>query len=425
MEAHRLRRGATSLGDGNARFALWAPSFRDVAIEGVRVVGENIHGGRPLTMRQTDDGEHWEAVGSIDAPAAYYEYVVDARVRSTNRAYKARVSDPYAREVFRDFRSVLRADDKPHRFAPFERPALRDLVVYELHVFNFTAEDPRVSGLIRGTYAGVKEKLPHLLDLGVNAIELMPVFDYSDPWHVGVRWNYITACHLCAPHRSYAARVEHARAEFVDLVEACHAKGVAVIIDAVFNQVSRRFSYARIYDPDHDPRAAPSVLNNPLLGDFGGTDPNPGSEPYRNKDWGGCDIDYEKPAAMDFVRDVMHVWFDELGVDGMRFDHTLGFYRWKDQTVGAGAVAAAAREVGGDGCYRVAEHFSSDVNELEMLKDSAFNSQWSKGFYYAIDDAMQGRGLAHLEHRMDPRRRASPTRSRRRCSSTTTTTSAW
>lgn len=408
MESQRLRRGATSLGHGAARFVLWAPSFRDIEIERVRVLGENVNRGQPLAMSLAADGAHWVAEGSIDAPAAYYEYVVDARVRSTNRAYRARVSDPYAREVFRDFRSVLRADDKPHVFAPFARPALRDLVVYELHVFNFTAEDPRVSGLIRGTYAGVREKLPHLLDLGINAVELMPVFDYSDPWHVGVRWNYITACHLLAPHRSYASRVEHARAEFIELVEACHARGVAVIIDAVFNQVSRRFSYARIYDPDHDPRQAPDVRNNPILGDFGGTDPNPGSEPYRNKDWGGCDLDYEKPAAMEFVRDAMSVWFNELGVDGMRFDHTLGFYRWKDQSIGAGAVAAAAREVGGEGSYRVAEHFSNDANELEMLKDSAFNSQWSKGFYYAVDDALHHRGLAHLESRMDPRRQGFP-----------------
>jgi pullulanase/glycogen debranching enzyme len=55
---------------------------------------------------------------------------------------------------------------------------------------------------VRGTYAGViGRSYPHLRSLGVNAIELMPVFDYSDPWQVGVRWNYITACHLCAPHR--------------------------------------------------------------------------------------------------------------------------------------------------------------------------------------------------------------------------------
>ncbi|MFO0605347.1 MAG: alpha-amylase family glycosyl hydrolase [Polyangiales bacterium] len=401
-------RGARALGYGSARFTLWAPSFRDVAIEGVKVLGENVNHGRSVSLELDDDGEHWVGEARLDAPVAWYEYLVDARVRSTGRAYRTRVSDPYAREVFRDFRSVLRAELTPRKPAPFARPALRDLLVYELHVYNFTAEDPAVSGRVRGTYAGVRAKLPHLVDLGVNAVELMPVFDYSDPWHVGVRWNYITACHLCAPHRAYAAREESARAEFIELVDACHDAGIAVIIDAVFNQVSRRFSYARIYDPDHDPRAAPDTRNNPLLGDFGGTDPNPGSEPYRNKDWGGVDLDYEKPAALGFVRDVMDVWFNELGVDGMRFDHTLGYYRWKDQTVGAGAVAAVAREVGGESCYRVAEHFSNDGNELEMLKDSAFNSQWAKGFFYAADDALHHRGLGHLEWRMNPRAQGFP-----------------
>lgn len=408
MDGRKFRRGATALGDGSARFVLWAPSFGDLTIEGAKVLGENVQHGRSVDMTLADDGEHWVAEARLDAPVAWYEYLLDVRARSTGKVYRTRVSDPYAREVYRDFRSVLRDGEGQHPFAPFTRPPLRDLTVYELHVYNFTAEDPSVSGRVRGTYAGVRAKLPHLLDLGVNAIELMPVFDYSDPWHVGVRWNYITACHLCAPHRGYAAHEDRARAEFIELVEACHAKGVAVIIDAVFNQVSRRFSYARIYDPQHDPRKAPDLANNPILGNFGGTDPNPGSEPYRNKDWGGCDLDYEKPAAMDFVRDVMGVWFNELGVDGMRFDHTLGFYRWKDQDVGAGAVARAAREVGGESSYRVAEHFSNDANELEMLKDSAFNSQWAKGFYYAVDDAMHHRGLSHLEYRMDPRAQGFP-----------------
>jgi 1,4-alpha-glucan branching enzyme len=401
-------RGARTRGDGSACFTLWAPSFRDIVIEGVKVLGENVNHGRSVPLTLDADGEHWVGEARLDAPVAWYEYLIDARVRSSNRAYRTRVSDPYAREVFRDFRSVLRADPTPRRPAPFARPALRDLLVYELHVYNFTAEDPAVSGRVRGTYAGVRAKLPYLVDLGVNAIELMPVFDYSDPWHVGVRWNYITACHLCAPHRAYAAREDSARAEFIELVDACHDAGIAVIIDAVFNQVSRRFSYARIYDPDHDPRKPPDTRNNPLLGDFGGTDPNPGSEPYRNKDWGGVDLDYEKPAALEFVRDVMDVWFNELGIDGMRFDHTLGYYRWKDQSIGAGAVAAAAREIGGESCYRIAEHFSNDANELEMLKDSAFNSQWAKGFFYAIDDALHHRGLGHLEWRMNPRAQGFP-----------------
>lgn len=407
MSEMHLRRGATDLGDG-AEFVLWAPSYEDIEIERVVVRSNEFLRGPMCYATRSEDGEHWVARSMVTHHHVLYDFQVEARQKSTGRRYTRVVSDPYAREVHRDFHSVLRAGGPPRVPAAFVRPALRDLLVYELHVYNFTAEDPKVRGTVRGTYAGVIEKLPYLADLGVNAIELMPVFDYSDPWQVGVRWNYITACHLCAPHRGYASSGGYVRDEFITLVDACHANGIAVIIDAVFNQVSRRFSYARIYDPDHDPRHPVNCANNPILGNFGGTDPNPGSEPYRDKDWGGADLDYARPGAQRFVEDVMDVWFNELGVDGMRFDHTLGFYRWKDQSIGAGAVAEAARRIGGESSYRVAEHFSNDENELQMLKDSAFNSQWAKGFYYACDDALHHRGLASLEFRMDPRRQGFP-----------------
>lgn len=405
-EPRRGRRGATDLGDGGVEFVLWAPDCGDIHLEAVEVRADGLRQSGPVPTTRDAEGNWVVRALRGDGPVLY-DFTIRARVGSTGERYARVVSDPYARAVHRDFRSVL-VDGPAHTFAPFTRPALRDLLVYELHVYNFTAEDPRVHGTARGTYAGVIERLPYLQDLGVNAVELMPVFDYSDPWQVGIRWNYITACHLHAPHRGYAEDGDRARQEFIALVEACHARGIAVIIDAVFNQVSPRFSYARIYDPLHDPRAAPDTTNNPMLGNFGGTDPNPGSEPYRDRDWGGVDLDWFKPGAQRFADDVLHTWFHELGVDGMRFDHTLGFYRWKDQTVGAGAVAESARRIGGDSAYRVAEHFSCDANELELLKDSAFNSLWAKGFYYAVDDALHNRGLAHLEARMNVRAEGFP-----------------
>ncbi len=407
MKDQAMRRGARVTDDGWADWVLWAPSYRDVEITGVRVICETERGASAVQAKLAPDGEHWLARARLDAPMGVYDYLIDAKVLSSGREYSCRVSDPYAREVHRDFRSVVR-EEKIYTPGRYVRPTLRDLVIYELHVYNFTAEDPKVSGLARGTYAGVVAKLPHLVDLGVNAVELMPVFDYSDPWQVGVRWNYITACHLLAPHRGYAAHEDESRREFLAMVEQCHAHGIAVIVDAVFNQVSRRFSYARIYDPDYHPKGRPDTRNNPLLGDFGGTDPNPGSLPYRNKDWGGCDLDYARPAAHTFVSDVMTVWFDELGVDGLRFDHTLGYYRWKDTTVGAGAVTEAARTLGGDDRYRIAEHFSCDENELSLLRDTAFNSEWAKGFYYGAEDAVTHRNLGALEWRMDPRRQGFP-----------------
>ena len=180
----KRRRGATVLGDGQAEFVLWAPSYGDVEIERVELRAEGLTA--PVLHAEPAADGHWVARGTTTAPKVFYDFEVHARVASTGERYTRIVSDPYAREVHRDFRSVLATVPSP-RPAPFVRPALRDLLIYELHVYNFTAEDPVVRGAVRGTYAGVIEKLPHLLSLGVNAIELMPVFDYSDPWHVGVR----------------------------------------------------------------------------------------------------------------------------------------------------------------------------------------------------------------------------------------------
>ncbi len=249
-EPRRGRRGATDLGDGGVEFVLWAPDCGDIHLEAVEVRADGLRQSGPVPTTRDADGNWVVRALRGDGPVLY-DFTIRARVGSTGERYARVVSDPYARAVHRDFRSVL-VEGPAHTFAPFTRPALRDLLVYELHVYNFTAEDPRVHGTARGTYAGVIERLPYLQDLGVNAVELMPVFDYSDPWQVGIRWNYITACHLHAPHRGYAEDGDRARQEFIALVEACHARGMAVIIDAVFNQVSRRFSYARIYDPLHD-----------------------------------------------------------------------------------------------------------------------------------------------------------------------------
>jgi 1,4-alpha-glucan branching enzyme len=196
------RRGATELGDGGAEFVLWAPSYGDITIERVDVRAEGLT--EPGAPHHAHRRRHWVARGRTAAPKVFYDYEVHAR------DLHRRALHPGGQRPLRPRgapRFPLRARPPgPARSdpRPSSRPALRDLLIYELHVYNFTAEDPTVRGAARGTYAGVIAKLPHLLDLGVNAIELMPVFDYSDPWQVGIRWNYITACHLFAPHRGYA-----------------------------------------------------------------------------------------------------------------------------------------------------------------------------------------------------------------------------
>jgi pullulanase/glycogen debranching enzyme len=163
-EPRRGRRGATDLGDGGVEFVLWAPDCGDIHLEAVEVRADGLRQSGPVPTTRDADGNWVVRALRGDGPVLY-DFTIRARVGSTGERYARVVSDPYARAVHRDFRSVL-VEGPAHTFAPFVRPALRDLLIYELHVYNFTAEDPTVRGEVRGTYAGVIAKLPHLRSSG-------------------------------------------------------------------------------------------------------------------------------------------------------------------------------------------------------------------------------------------------------------------
>ena len=123
---------------------------------------------------------------------------------------------------------------------------LSDLVIYELHVHGFTQHES--SGVAhRGTFAGLKEKIPYLKELGINAVELMPIFEFDENMDSremnGNRlldyWGYNTVCFF-APNSSYAATDEynHEGQELKELVKALHDADIEVILDVVFNHTA-------------------------------------------------------------------------------------------------------------------------------------------------------------------------------------------
>src|SRR5262249_19935021 len=114
-----------------------------------------------------------------------------------------------------------------------------DAVVYEMHVRGFTRRaNSGVSPAARGTFAGVGEKIPYLLELGVAIVELMPVFQF-DPEEGGNYWGYMPLSFF-APQPSYstAADGEGRLDEFRRMVKALHAAGIEVILDVVYNHTS-------------------------------------------------------------------------------------------------------------------------------------------------------------------------------------------
>jgi glycogen operon protein len=210
--------------------------------------------------------------------------------------------------------------DKPRR-------ALADVIIYEVHVKGLTAH-PSSEGQPGGTYAAVKEKIPYLRDLGVTAVEFLPVH------HCGERvitqrknpktgklldnyWGY-QSIGFFAPDGFYASdggaggQVE----EFRDLVDALHEADLEVYIDVVYNHTSE-------YGPDHPATSFRGIDNAIyyLLEESGG---------YKDVTGCGNTLRTGHPVVSDLVVDSLRYWVQEMGVDGFRFDLACALNRDSD-----------------------------------------------------------------------------------------------
>jgi glycogen operon protein len=181
---------------------------------------------------------------------------------------------------------------------PLARP-LDETIVYELHVGGFTGSP--TSGVARpGTFAGLQEKIPYLVDLGVTAVELLPVFQF-DPTEKDF-WGYNPIAHF-APHDRYGSLDE-----FRNLVKALHRAGLEMILDVVFNHTGEA--------GPGGPTIGLRGLGNEAYYIISPQDPNV------LLDFTGCGntFDVNDPITSKLVFDCLCYWVDELHVDGFRFD---------------------------------------------------------------------------------------------------------
>jgi glycogen operon protein len=195
--------------------------------------------------------------------------------------------------------------------APLHTPSVRT-VLYEMHVKGFTRNpNSGVAEGLRGTYAGLIEKIPYLQDLGITAVELLPIFqfDASDcPPGVVNYWGYQPVSFF-SPHRAYSSR-RHPQGptdEFRDLVKALHRAGIEVILDVVFNHTSE------------------GAADGPTLS-FRGLENDAyyilEQDPSRYADYSGCGntLNANHPIARRMILDSLRYWVQEMHVDGFRFD---------------------------------------------------------------------------------------------------------
>ncbi|MCF8369988.1 MAG: glycogen debranching protein GlgX [Bacteroidales bacterium] len=198
---------------------------------------------------------------------------------------------------------------------PLETP-IEDLIVYEAHVRSFTKhESSKVK--YKGTFAGIREKIPYLLELGVNCLELMPIYEFDEYEHSKTNpetgemlinyWGYSTL-NFFAPKSGYAATGKYGMQvdELKTLIKDLHANGIEVMLDVVFNHTA---------EGDH---RGPTIS-------FKGIDNNTyymltPEGYYYNFSGTGNTLNCNHPVVRNMVLDCLRYWASEYHIDGFRFD---------------------------------------------------------------------------------------------------------
>jgi maltooligosyltrehalose trehalohydrolase len=256
--------GAIPSQDG-VRFRVWASSAAQVQLQ--------LHSGAAAgthPLADTGDGvyETWiKGARSGDR----YSYVLDGEAPLPDPASRFQPDGVHGPSQVVDPNAFAWTDE---RWQP--RPA-PDLVIYELHVGTFSAE---------GTFAGVEQRLPYLRDLGITAIELMPVADFAGRRN----WGYDGVA-LFAPSRAYGTPDELRR-----LINSAHAHGLSVMLDVVYNHLGPEGAYL--------PRFSRGYLTG-----------------KHRTPWGEA-VDLASPLVRRFILDNAMHWIREYHFDGLRLDAT-------------------------------------------------------------------------------------------------------
>ncbi len=298
----------------NVRFGIYLPGLRFA--DGFEVIVRVIHeadqftpGIEPVNFFLNWDNGHPYDLWSVDVELAAEalpshfgkagRYLYRYQLRRYGKPVALWFADPFAKEAGAGTRSAFSVgidDNFTWQDAAFRVADVNDLIVYELMVDEF-----------QQTFDGVVARLDYLQSLGVNAIEFMPLTNIAEPF----RWGYMPLSYF-SPEDRYGGSAGLKR-----LVNACHQRGIAVIVDAVYSHAHPDFPYNRLYEA--------AGIANPMMGRFA-------------DDMFGPGTDFNKAFTRDFFDMVNRYWLDEFHIDGFRYDYVPGIY---DGPLGVGYARIA------------------------------------------------------------------------------------
>ena len=309
--------------EGGAEFGVWAPKVRSLAVRA---------GDRTVPLEREDRGVWRGTVEGLGAGDDYLLVLDGERERP----------DPRSRFQPQGVHGPSRLVDLGPPPGPFAIPALEDLVFYELHCGTFTPE---------GTFDAAIGRLGHLPDLGVCAVEVMPVAAF--PGSRG--WGY-DGVDLYAVHAAYGGP-----AGFRRFVDACHQAGLAVFLDVVYNHLGPDGNYLAEFGP---------YFTDVATTDWG---------PAVNLDGPGSDF------VRGFVLDNAEQWVTGYGVDGLRLDAVQALF--DRSSVHILEELAARVHAARPGSVVVAE---SDLRQPLLTTAYGIDATWADDLHHALHVALTG-----------------------------------
>ena len=255
MSLPNERHGAFPNKDNTTRFALWAPDALRVAIK--------LEDGQKIDLIKGLDGWHWNNIEC--GPGTAYSYIIDNELEVPDPASRAQVKDVHGPSYVVD-------QNYPWKTVTWHGRPWHEVIIYELHVGLF------------GGYKKVEEYLPNLVELGITAIELMPLGEFPGSRN----WGYDGVLHF-APEASYGTPDE-----LKSLIDSAHDLNLMVFIDVVYNH----------FGPDGN------YLGHYAKGFFRDDIQTP---------WGAA-IDFRQKQVRDFFCENALMWVLDYRVDGLRFD---------------------------------------------------------------------------------------------------------
>ena len=266
-----------------------------------------------LLKKDSAKNRFWIELTGLTAQTDYsYQYLVDGQMR---------IADPYSTIILDENNdqyinqttypnlpsyptgktnhavTLLRTGDTTFNWQTtnFQKPAKTDLVIYELLIRDFDALH---------SFDAVKTRLDYLQDMGINAIEFMPLMEFDG----NESWGYNPSFHMALD--KYYGNIT----AFKQLVDECHRRGIAVIIDVAFNHASGQNPYYRMWNTDNGGYGGQASADSPFFNQTA-------THSYSVFN----DFNHSKQDVNDYVKRVSQYWIDEYKIDGFRWDLTKGF----------------------------------------------------------------------------------------------------